>query len=53
MIENAGHQEHLFLPLLAHFVSDFFFDFVVILVGWKLIIDYEMNGIAATKCVFY
>jgi hypothetical protein len=34
MIENEGHQGHLFLPFFAHLVSDPFLDFVVILAGW-------------------
>jgi hypothetical protein len=53
MTRNAGLQRHLFLPYFAPLMSGSFLGFVVILVGWELIIDYEMNGIAAMKCVFF
>jgi hypothetical protein len=53
MIENADHQRYLILPFFAHLVSGSFLDFAVILIGWKLIFDYRMKRIAASKCAFF
>jgi D-arabinose 1-dehydrogenase-like Zn-dependent alcohol dehydrogenase len=53
MIENVGHQRHLFWPFFAHFVTGSFSVFVVILNVWRLLIYYKAKRIATLKCAFF
>ncbi|MFX0090964.1 MAG: hypothetical protein ACFFBD_04310 [Candidatus Hodarchaeota archaeon] len=53
MIKYVGHQGHLFLPFFAHFVTGSFSVFVVILIGCRLLIYYNKQRIATTKCAFF
>jgi hypothetical protein len=53
MIENVGHQWHLFLPFFAHFVDSSFYVFVVLLNVWRLLIYYKTKRIATAKCAFF
>jgi hypothetical protein len=53
MIENVGHQRHLFWPFFAHFVTGSFSVFVVFLIVWRLLIYYRAKRIATAKCAFF
>jgi hypothetical protein len=53
MIENVGHQRHLFWPFFAHFEVCSFSVFVVLLIVWRLLIYYKTKRIATAKCAFF
>jgi hypothetical protein len=53
MIENVGHQRHLFWPFFVHSVTGFFSVFVVILYVCRLLIYYKAKRIATEECAFF